>query len=215
MYIVLSDREFDPRANYQKPIEDRVETEQWHNNLWYNIDNFDHHGFDLCRLERLYAKKNMFAVSGLRARHWVLQKDWFLEEGQLSSSKKGNQTGVHINNALLLQRPAFEDSALEQIQRFSKKCNLVNKLVAMKPKWGLKFEIDYCDEQGNSFQLLKFDFDSNSYTEIVEKKKITDEWLLSVDWADSGHKILDQKSEWINLTSSQQSVWKQNFFGIK
>ena len=57
MYIVLSDREFDPRANYQKPIEDRVETEQWHNNLWYNIDNFDHHGFDLCRLERLYAKK--------------------------------------------------------------------------------------------------------------------------------------------------------------
>jgi hypothetical protein len=49
----------------------------------------------------------------------------------------------------------------------------------------------------------------------VEKKKITDEWLLSVDWADSAHKILDQKSEWINLTSSQQSVWKQNFFGIK
>ena len=80
MYIVLSDREFDPRANYQKPIEDRVETEQWHNNLWYNIDNFDHHGFDLCRLERLYAKKNMFAVSGFRARHWVLQKDWFLED---------------------------------------------------------------------------------------------------------------------------------------
>lgn len=47
MQIKITDREFDPRANYQKPIEDRAETDQWFKNLWSLIHNFDYHGFDL------------------------------------------------------------------------------------------------------------------------------------------------------------------------
>ena len=214
MQIKITDREFDPRANYKKPIEDRAETDQWFKNLWSLIHNFDYHGFDLSRIERLYAKKNMFAVSAHRANHWFLQKDWFLEEGQETGSKKGIDNGPHINNAILLQRPAYQDEAMEQLKRFAQKCPLLYKLANMRPKWGLQFNVDYCDAQGNSFELISFNFSTSEYEAILKEKTKMESWLTSIDWIESSYKMLDQKSEWTNLDIAQQNNWKKTFFGL-
>ena len=84
----------------------------------------------------------------------------------------------------------------------------------MKPKWGLKFNVDYCDAQGNSFELISYSFSTSKYEEILKEKTKMDDWLSSIDWIDSSHKILDNKSEWKNLDTMQQNNWKKTFFGL-
>jgi hypothetical protein len=137
-----------------------------------------------------------------------------LEEGQKTGSKKGIDNGPHINNAILLQRPAYQDEALEQLKRFAQKCPLLYKLANMRPKWGLQFNIDYCDAQGNSFELISFNFSTSEYEAILKEKTKMESWLTSIDWIESSYKMLDQKSEWTNLDIAQQNNWKKTFFGL-
>ena len=50
--------------------------------------------------------------------------------------------------------------------------------------------------------------------EILEEKTKMESWLTSIDWIESSHKMLDQKSEWTNLDIAQQNNWKKTFFGL-
>ena len=134
---------------------------------------------------------------------------------QETSTKKASQSGVHINHAFLFERKGFEGEALTQMQRFADKCNLVHKVLQMRPKWGLDFSIDYVDAQGNVFEVLHWEWDSFSYEEIKEKKDKMDQFLVSVDWQQSALKILDRKDEWHHLGFFEQSEWKTNFFGVE
>ena len=215
MKLVLTDAEFSKSPNYTQPLNPEIETEMWYNNLWSLVGNFDQNGFDLTRLERYYAKKNHHVLSPIRHDHWVLKQDWFLEEGQDTSTKKASQSGVHINHAFLFERKGFEGEALTQMQRFADKCNLVHKVLQIRPKWGLDFSIDYVDAQGNVFEVLHWEWDTFDYNEILDKKHKMDDWLQTVDWEESALKMLDQKSEWHHLGFFQQSEWKTRFFGIE
>jgi len=84
----------------------------------------------------------------------------------------------------------------------------------MRPKWGLQFNIDYCDAQGNSFELISFNFSTSEYEAILKEKTKMESWLTSIDWIESSYKMLDQKSEWTNLDIAQQNNWKKTFFGL-
>ena len=52
----------------------------------------------------------------------------------------------------------------------------------MRPKWGLDFSIDYCDLEGNVFELLHWEFDGFDYQEIYNKKVHMEEFLINQDW---------------------------------
>ena len=87
----------------------------------------------------------------------------------------------------------------------------LHKLVSLKPKWGLDFSIDYCDREGNVFEVLHWEFDGFDYNEIADKKIEMDEFLTQQDWNHSAQQILKHKQEWHHLGFFEQSEWKTNF----
>jgi hypothetical protein len=85
----------------------------------------------------------------------------------------------------------------------------------MRPKWGLDFSIDYCDREGNVFELLHWEYDGFDYNEVADKKEKMDEFLVNQDWDERARTMLERKNEWHKLGFFEQSEWKTEFFGIE
>ena len=113
-----------------------------------------------------------------------------------------------------MKEKGFTGDALLQLKEWARQSPQLYKLVAMRPKWGLDFSIDYCDEEGNVFELLHWEFDGFDYQEIYNKKIHMEEFLVKQDWDERAKKMLDQKEDWHSLGFFEQSEWKTHFFGI-
>jgi len=171
------------------------------------VDLFDQNGYDLTKLEQLYAVANGENTTKHRdAEHITLRKTWFEDDSP--------ESGPHINHSVMFERKGYTGEALEQLKSWTQYRPHFHKLVAMKPKWGLDFSIDYCDRQGNVFELLHWEFDGFEYNEIADKKANMEEFLLNQDWDDRAKTMLERKDEWHKLGFFEQSEWKTKFFGI-
>ncbi len=172
------------------------------------VELFDQNGYDLTRLEQMYAVANGKYTTKHRDReHITLRKIWFEDIKP--------QDGAHINHAVMFERKGFEGEALKQLKAWAQAEPHLYKLVAMKPKWGLDFSIDYCDKDGNVFELLHWEYDGFEYDEIADKKAKMEKFLLQQDWQQSAKAMLERKSEWHDLDFFAQSEWKTKFFGIE
>ena len=106
-------------------------------------------GYDLTKLEQMYAVANGFDLTVHRNReHITLRQDWFTDIDQTD--------GPHINHCYMFERKGYKGKALEQLTAWAKNNSHIHKLIALKPKWGLDFSIDYCDIQGNVFEVFKW-----------------------------------------------------------
>ena len=171
------------------------------------VDLFDQNGYDLTKLEQLYAVANGENTTKQRDKeHITLRKTWFEDDSP--------ESGPHINHSVMFERKGYTGEALEQLKSWTQYRPHFHKLVAMKPKWGLDFSIDYCDRQGNVFELLHWEFDGFEYNEIADKKANMEEFLLNQDWDDRAKVMLERKEEWHKLGFFEQSEWKTRFFGI-
>ena len=171
------------------------------------VDLFDQNGYDLTKLEQLYAVANGENTTKHRdAEHITLRKTWFEDDSP--------ESGPHINHSVMFERKGYTGEALAQLKSWTQYRPHFHKLVAMKPKWGLDFSIDYCDRQGNVFELLHWEFDGFEYNEIADKKANMEEFLLNQDWDDRAKIMLERKEEWHKLGFFEQSEWKTRFFGI-
>ena len=171
------------------------------------VDLFDQNGYDLTKLEQLYAVANGENTTKHRDNeHITLRKTWFEDDSP--------ESGPHINHSVMFERKGYTGEALEQLKSWTQYRPHFHKLVAMKPKWGLDFSIDYCDRQGNVFELLHWEFDGFEYNEIADKKAKMEEFLLNQDWDDRAKIMLERKEEWHKLGFFEQSEWKTKFFGI-
>ena len=171
------------------------------------VDLFDQNGYDLTKLEQLYAVANGENTTKHRdAEHITLRKTWFEDDSP--------ESGPHIHHSVMFERKGYTGEALEQLKSWTQYRPHFHKLVAMKPKWGLDFSIDYCDRQGNVFELLHWEFDGFEYNEIADKKANMEEFLLNQDWDDRAKIMLERKEEWHKLGFFEQSEWKTRFFGI-
>ena len=172
-----------------------------------SVELFDQNGYDLTKLEQLYAVANGYEVNVHRNKdHITLRQEWFIDTDP--------KVGPHINHALMFERKGYKGDALSQLKSWTRANPQLHKLVAMKPKWGLDFSIDYCDYDGNVFEVLHWEFDGFEYQEIVDKKSYMDEFLIKQDWENSAKHILKHKDEWHHLGFFEQSEWKTKSFGI-
>jgi hypothetical protein len=171
------------------------------------VEYFDQNGYDLTKLEQLYAVANGAETTKHRnSEHITLRKEWFTAEQ--------DKSGPHINHALMFERKGYTGDALHQLETWAGYRPHFYKLVAMKPKWGLDFSIDYCDTEGNVFELLHWEYDGFEYNEIQDKKSKMEEFLLNQDWDERAQTMLERKDEWHGLGFFEQSEWKTKFFGI-
>ena len=172
-----------------------------------SVELFDQNGYDLTKLEQMYAVANGFNLTVHRNReHITLRQDWFTDIDQTD--------GPHINHCYMFERKGYEGDALKQLTAWAKNNSHIHKLIALKPKWGLDFSIDYCDREGNVFEVLHWEFDGFDYNEIADKKIIMDDFLTQQDWNHAAQQILKHKQEWHHLGFFAQSEWKTKYFGI-
>jgi hypothetical protein len=199
--IKLTDNQFHTNRTWNKPIN----WDSLPSNSSELVELFDQNGYRLTKLESHYAGANNHAFVS-HGHEVCLRQNWFVEEEKTS--------GANLNHAFLFERKGYEGEALNQLQEFAKQNNLIYKLVNYTGKWGVDFSMDYVDSQGNSMELLHFEYDSCNLNEIQEVKGIVEEIISKADWEAVAKYLIARKHEWIDLEFFKQSKYKTDFFGL-
>jgi hypothetical protein len=171
-----------------------------------DLDLFDQNGYDLSQLEQQYSKVNECQIHTHRHHRVAIKSDWFIQSPII--------VGAHLNHSMLLERKAYDGSALVQLNSWAKELPLLYKVIAMRPKWGLDFSMDYVDYEGNSFEVLHWEWDSFNYDEVMSIKECIEPKLYAIDWDDAAKQLLVHKDQWHHLDFFKQSDYKCNFFGV-
>ena len=201
MTIRLTNNQLDLNPYWSKPIAKLVYLPTID-----DIDLFDQNGYDLTELEKHFASSNMAGPDSHRCHRTALKKPWFIQDKTTE--------GPHLNHSLLFERKGYTGDALLQLKMWAHDLPLLHKVIAMRPKWGLDFSMDYADRNGNAFELLHWEYDGFDFEEIQAIKEQVEPLLLSIDWHDAAKQLLKRKDEWHSLDFFAQSDWKCNYFGI-
>lgn len=201
MKVQLTDNQLDPNGYWSRPVAKVIYIPTVE-----DIALFDQNGYDLTELEKHFASSNLAGPDSHRCHRTALKKPWF-EQSYVTE-------GAHLNHSLLFERKGYEGDALLQLKMWAQDLPLLHKVIAMRPKWGLDFSMDYADRQGNAFELLHWEYDGFDYEEIQQVKELVEPILQSIDWRDAATQLLKRKSEWHHLDFFQQSDWKCDYFGI-
>lgn len=198
--IILEDSKFNPDPFWHIALKCKNPIPYWVPDL------FDQNGYDMCYVEQMYGKTNHYEGSKHRPHRVALRKPWMTQQYK--------NEGAVLNHSLLFERKGYSGDALEQLKSWAKKYPAYYKLINIKPKWGLDFSIDYYDMEGNTFEILHWEYDGFSHDEINEKKQSVEVVLQNIDWDDAAKDILMLKHEWYGLDFFKQSDYKCNYFGI-
>jgi len=130
--IKLTNNTFDANGYWDKPVE-KILYIPTHNDL----DLFDQNGYDLTQLEKHYAYSNHAKPKPHRDHIHALKWDWFTQDYKLE--------GAILNHSLLFERKAYAGKALAELAHWARDLPLIHKILALRPKWGLDFSMDYVD----------------------------------------------------------------------
>ena len=199
--VTLSDSKFNAEGYWSEPIAKilYIPTPS-------DLELFDQNGFDLTVLEQHYAYSNRNKSKKHREHRHAVKQPWFEQYETI--------VGPALNHSLLFERKGYSGEALAELQHWAKRLPLIHKIIAIRPKWGLDFSMDYVDHDGNAFELLHWEWDSFVFEEIECIRKHVEPKLLSIDWADAAKQLLNKKDEWHGLDFFAQSDWKCKYFGI-
>jgi hypothetical protein len=199
--VALTNNVLNPNGYWDKPVAKLVFIP-----TASDLDLFDQNGYDLTELEKHFASSNIAGADSHRCHRTALKQPWFTQGVTVE--------GAHLNHSLLFERKGYSGAALEQLKHWANKLPLVNKVIALRPKWGLDFSMDYVDRQGNTFEILHWEYDGFDYDEIDTVRRIIEPVLQDIDWQDAGQQILAHKEQWHHLDFFAQSNWKCDYFGI-
>jgi hypothetical protein len=199
--LQLTDNKLNPNGYWSKPMDKMVFIP-----LAEDIALFDQNGYDLTVLEQHFAFSNDAEAVKHRSHRTALKQPWFTQEHKIE--------GAHLNHSLLFERKAYTGAALEQLKHWAVKLPLVHKLIALRPKWGLDFSMDYVDREGNAFEILHWEYDGFDYNEIAEAKLKIEPVLANIDWSDAAQQLIQRKDQWHHLDFFDQSDWKCCYFGV-
>lgn len=197
--------QFSPNPFYTKPINEKIFINAVPG--FQSVALFDHNGYDLTDIEKLYAAANGYEGASHRGEHrYSLKKDWF--------TQKNKSHGTVLNHCALFERKGFSGDALEQIQEWAKINPLLYKVINITPKWGIDFSMDYVGRDGEVFEVFHYEWDSFSYEEALKSKKRLEELIERTNWDIAAVQLRERKKEWLNLEFFEQSDWKCRFFGM-
>ena len=199
--VLLTANQLDPNGYWDKPLDKILFLP-----IVSDLALFDQNGYDLTELEKHYAASNQTEIKSHRSHRTAIKHDWFVQPEC--------KTGAHLNHSLLFERKGYTGPARVQLTDWSKQMPLVHKLLAIKPKWGLDFSMDYVDADGNAFEVLHWEYDGFDYEEVQVRKLQVQAKFATIDWEDAAEQILKHKDAWHHLEFFEQSDWKCNYFGI-
>lgn len=199
--LIVTENKFNPNPHWGVPLGMKGPFP------YITPDLFDQNGYDLCFTEQMYAKRNEQEYKYHRPHRTAIRQAWFEQPYK-------NQGSV-LNHALLFERKGYNGAAKEQLEQWAKTFPAYHRLLNIKPKWGLDFSMDYYDSEGNTLEVLHWEYDSFDYNEINQIKQQIEPILVAIDWDDGAKQMIKRKDEWFSLDFFKQSEYKCNYFGIR
>jgi hypothetical protein len=202
--LTVSPAKLNPIGHYHLPIP--TEDQHWAPPASW-VDIFDQNGYALCEMEQHLARANAHLITEHRQWEQALKYDWFTQDP--------THSGAVLNHSMLFERKGVAEQARKQVTAWCDLRPIFHKVRNIRPKWGLDFSMDWVDRQGNSFEILHWEWDDFEFNPIQDRKFKYEQLFVSMDWQHAGQQLLKHRSQWQHLDFFAQSDWKCNYFGIE
>ena len=168
--------------------------------------DFDKDGYEVpTPLEHLHYEANDIELNREIQYHIAPVQEWYMDT-------ESSEHGLVLDHCMLLTRYAFADEAREQIVEVCKNRPILQKLLNIKPKWGIDFSLDFVTHD-IVMEVIHIEQDFDNIDDAQDAKERLENIIDSTDWYDGAMRLYQRKEEWINLSSDDHSDYKAQFFG--
>ena len=191
--------EFTENPYLTKPIERlKVET--------LPFKDFDKDGYEVpTPLEHLHYEANGVELNREIQYHIAPVQEWYRDIEQ-------SEHGLVLDHCMLLTRYAFAGEARAQIEEVKQNRPILQKLLNIKPKWGIDFSLDFVTHD-IVMEVIHIEQDFDNIDEANAAKEKLENIIDNTDWYDGAMMLYAKKHEWIDLSSDDHSDYKAQFFG--
>ena len=199
MNLVNLHPEFTNNPFLTKPIErSLVET--------LPFKDFDKDGYEVpTPLEHLHYEANGVELNREIQFHIAPVQEWYRDTEQ-------TEQNLVLDHCMLLTRYAFAGEAREQIEEICRSRPILQKLLNIKPKWGIDFSLDFVSHD-LVMEVIHIEQDFDRIEDAYDAKEKLENIIDNTDWYEGAVKLWQRKDEWINLSSDDHSDYKAQFFG--
>ena len=195
----LSKAQFNPEPHLKNPINPESV-------LSTSMNYFDKEGFELNQLEEKYYRVNTVHI-GKILYHTACQQEWM-------TGPTEPRVGAYFDHCMILTRYDYWGDARNQLEVLAQKRPCLNKLLKIKPKWGIDIAMEYQWPDGDITELFHIEIDKNNLDEILEWKEKIESIVLNSDWKKVAMGIMDRRHEWVNMNADDQSDWLCRYVGL-
>ena len=168
--------------------------------------DFDKDGYEIpTPLEHMHYEINGVTLNRDIQFHIAPVQEWYKD---LDDAEEG----LVLDHCMLLTRYAFAGEARKQIEEVSKQRPILQKLLNIKPKWGIDFSLDYVTHD-IVMEVIHIEQDFDTVEEAQKAKMKLETIIENTDWELGVRQLIKRKSEWENLSSDDHSDYKAQFFG--
>lgn len=168
--------------------------------------DFDKDGYEVpTPLEHLHYEVNGVELNREIQYHIAPVQEWYTDV-------ESSEHGLVLDHCMLLTRYAFAGVAREQIQEVCKNRPILQKLLNIKPKYGIDFSLDYVTHD-IVMEVIHIEQDFNNLDAAEEAKFKLEQIIDNTDWYDGAMRLYQRRDEWENLSSDDHSDYKAQFFG--
>lgn len=168
--------------------------------------DFDKDGYEIpTPLEHLHYEANGVELNREIQYHIAPVQEWYTDT-------ESSEHGLVLDHCMLLTRYAFAGAAREQLVEISKQRPILQKLLNIKPKWGIDFSLDYVTHD-IVMEVIHIEQDFDNLEDAYRAKERLENIIDNTDWYDGAIALWKRKSEWENLSSDDHSDYKAQFFG--
>ena len=178
-----------------------LQEEQYYN---LSMDFFDRDGFELNVLEQALYRRNNVNIGEQHLNHTANHVAWI-------ESDNNDDPRIMIDHSCLQQRHDYIGEGREDLQIASNYRRELKKLLAIVPKWGIDFNVDYVGE--TVMELFHIEVDRRSYEEIMDQKYLAERLILRTDWVNVANIFHKKRDQWEHLTADDQIEWKVTYLG--
>ena len=171
-----------------------------------SLKDFDKDGYEVpAPLERAFYDIQEIKLNHDIQYHVAPVTPWYIDEDDA-------EHGLVLDHCMLLTRYALAGEAREQVEQTVEQRPILQKLLNIKPKWGIDFSLDYITKDV-CMEVIHIEQDFDTLTEAQKAKMKLETIIESTDWELGARQLIERKSEWENLSSDDHSDYKAQFFG--